>query len=77
MIDHGRPSARSSVFAAWTLIWFGTILSINPQGALSQLGAGLWVAGVGVQLLVVARWGRPSSGAPVARRKPPRVPARV
>ena len=54
------------------------ILAINPRASLSQIGAALWIAGVVVQLIIVARWlGRPPSGAPIAERKPTRVPARV
>lgn len=71
-----RRASRPSVVAAWTLIWFGTILVINPHNTVSQIGAVLWVIGVIVQLIIVARWliGRPSSGTPVTGAKPQRVP---
>ena len=78
MTSRRRKASRPTVVAAWALIWFGTILAINPRASLSQIGAALWIAGVVVQLIIVARWlGRPPSGAPIAERKPTRVPARV
>jgi hypothetical protein len=79
MIERSRHSSRPWVVAAWTLIWFGTILSVNPRTLWSQFGAVLWGAGLLVQLVIVARWfiGRPASGKPVAHTKPRGVPARV
>jgi Zn-dependent membrane protease YugP len=57
--------------AAWTLIWFGTILAVNPLASLSQLGVILWSAGILLQFVLVARWfiNRPASGAPVTDAK--------
>jgi hypothetical protein len=79
MIERRRRSSRAWVVAAWTLIWFGTILAVNPRPSWSQLGAVLWGAGLLVQLVVVARWfiGRPASGETITDAKPRRVPARV
>jgi hypothetical protein len=79
MSSRRRKASRRGVVAAWTLIWFGTILAINPGQTLSQIGAVVWAAGVLVQLIIVARWiiGRPSSGAPITNAKPHRVPAHV
>jgi hypothetical protein len=79
MTNRRRRASRPRVVAAWTLIWFGTILAINPDQSLSQFGAVLWIAGVLIQLFLVVRWliGRPSSGAPVLETRPRRVPARV
>jgi hypothetical protein len=79
MIERKKRSVRPLVLVAWTLIWFGTILAVNPRATWSQLGAVLWAAGLAVQLLVVARWliGRPASGQAVTGGKPRRVPTRV
>lgn len=79
MIERKKRSVRPLVVVAWTLIWFGTILAVNPRPLWSQIGAGLWGAGLLVQLVVVARWfiGRPASGATVTDAKPRRAAARV
>lgn len=79
MIERRRQSSRPLVVGAWTLIWFGTVLAVNPRPAFSQLGAVLWGAGVAVQLLIVARWitGGPASGEPAGAAGPRRVAARV
>lgn len=79
MIERRKQSVRPLVLAAWTLIWFGTVLAVNPRPALSQLGAVLWAAGVAVQLLIVARWfiGRPPSGQRAHAGGPRRFAARV
>jgi hypothetical protein len=79
MIKRRRRSARVSVTAAWTLIWFGTILAVNPRASLSQLGAVLWGAGIVLQFVIVARWfsNRPASGAAVTDTKRRHVAARA
>lgn len=79
MIERKKRSVRCLVMVAWTLIWFGTILGVNPRPMWSQLGTVLWAAGLAVQLLIVARWftGRPASGEAVTGGKPRRVPTRV
>lgn len=71
MIERGKQSSRPLVLAAWTLIWFGTILAANPRAVWSQVGAVLWAAGVALQLLIVARWlmGPPASGEPAHVRR--------
>lgn len=71
IIKRRRRSGRASVVAAWTLIWFGTILAVNPRASLSQLGVMLWGAGIVLQFVIVARWlsNRPASGAAVADRE--------
>ena len=79
MIERKKQSSRPLVLAAWTLIWFGTILAVNPRAAWSQLGAVLWAVGVALQLLIVARWfiGHPPSGEPARAGKPRRIAARI
>lgn len=80
MIERKKQSLRPMALAAWTLIWFGTILAVNPHAFLSELGAVLWGAGLLVQMTIVARWlGQqpPASGAPAARGRPRRTPVRV
>lgn len=79
MIERKKRSFRPLVVGAWTLIWFGTILAVNPRPTWSQFGAVLWGAGLVVQLMVVARWfiGPPASGEAARAAKPRRVPVRV
>lgn len=79
MIKRRRRSPRVSVVAAWTLIWFGTILAVNPRTSLSQLGAVLWGGGVVLQLLIVGRWfiNRPAPGAAIREPEHRRVAARA
>ena len=79
MIERRKQSSRPLALAAWTLIWFGTILAVNPRAALSQLGAVLWAAGVAVQLLIVARWliGPPAPGESARPARPRSVAARI
>ena len=79
MIKRKRRSARASVVAAWTLIWFGTILAVNPRASLSQLGVMLWGAGIVLQFVIVVRWfsNRPASGATVTEAKHRHVAARA
>jgi hypothetical protein len=74
-----RRPARATVLVAWTLIWFGTILSVNPGASLSQLGVMLWVAGIAIQLVIVGRWfiNRPASGAAVTDAKRRHAAARA
>lgn len=68
MIERNNHPERPYVVASWVLIWFGTILAVNPRAPLSGIGAALWAAGFMIQMVIVARWtrGRPGSGAAVA-----------
>jgi hypothetical protein len=79
MTSRRRKASRAGVVAAWTLVWFGTILAINPRQPVSQVGVVVWGAGLLVQLFIVARWfrGRPASGAPIREPRPTRVHAGV
>ena len=79
MIERKKRSVRRLVVVAWTLIWFGTILAVNSRPVWSQIGAGVWGAGLLLQLVIVARWliGRPASGEAAGAAKPRRVEARV
>jgi hypothetical protein len=64
MIKRRNHPLRLSVIAAWTLIWFGTIMAVDGRGSLSRIGALLWGAGMTIQLVIVARWliGRAGGG---------------
>lgn len=74
-----RRPTRASVVAAWTLIWFGTILAVNPRASISQLGVIVWSAGILLQFVIVVRWfiNRPASRAPVTDAKRRHAEARA
>lgn len=67
------------VAASWILIWFGTILAVNPREAISHVGAGLWASGLLIQYVIGVRWliGRPASDPPSEAPRPSRMTIRV
>lgn len=56
MTERRHHRERRLIGASWTLIWFGTILSVNRDESVSRIGALLWGAGFVIQTVVVARW---------------------
>ncbi|MBW3573022.1 MAG: hypothetical protein KY467_18150 [Gemmatimonadetes bacterium] len=77
MTRRRRGSAR--VVVAWTLIWFGTILAVNPRPSIAVLGATLWGVGIAPQFVIVGRWfmDSPPPAGPVRDAEPRQLPARV
>jgi hypothetical protein len=59
-----RHPNRRWIMIAWMLIWFGTILVVNPRDSLSRVGVLLWSAGIVLQLVSGGWWllGRSGSG---------------
>lgn len=69
MIERKNHPERPYVVASWVLIWFGTILVVNPRVSVSSMGAGLWATGFLIQMVIVTRWltARPGPGAVLTR----------
>lgn len=74
-----RRSLKGPIVFSWVLVWFGTILVVNPDRTVTQAGIALWGMGILLQYGVACAWfmGRPSSGATAEPAKPRRLPARV
>jgi hypothetical protein len=64
MIVTRRHPSRPRIMIAWILIWFGTILVVNPRDSISRVGVLLWSVGIVLQLVSGGRWllGRSGSG---------------
>jgi hypothetical protein len=78
MCKSKQRSLRRPIAVSWFLIWFGTILVVNPDRWLRYAGIAAWGVGILIQYGMACIWftGRPSSGV-TAERPRPRVGARV